>query len=127
MVEDRPVVDRLLEIWPELVKIFEYWLRLPKSKQPKSKSFEAVKDAIDDVLYPAKLSFVSHFAGLIQPFLTCYQSDKPMIPFLHDDIFNLVFSLLQIVVKPDKLQECETMSDLKKIDLGKKGKLVKSM
>ena len=116
-----------MEICPELVKLFEYWLRLPKSKQPKSKSFEAVKDAIDDVLYPAKLSFVSHFAGLIQPFLTCYQSDKPMIPFLHDDIFNLVFSLLQILVKTDKLQECETMSDLKKIDLGKKGKLVKSM
>ena len=43
-----------------------------------------------------------------------------MIPFLHDDISNLVFSLLQIVLKPDKLQECETMSDLKKIDLGKK-------
>ena len=117
----------LLEIWPELVKIFEYWLRLPKSKQTKSKSFEAVKDAIDDVLYPAKLSFVSHFAGLIQPFLTCYQSDKPMIPFLHDDIFNLVFSLLQIVVKPDKLQECETMSDLKKKWFRKKRKLVKSM
>ena len=117
----------LLEIWPESVKIFEYWLRLPKSKQTKSKSFEAVKDAIDDVLYPAKLSFVSHFAGLIQPFLTCYQSDKPMIPFLHDDIFNLVFSLLQIVVKPDKLQECETMSDLKKKWFRKKRKLVKSM
>ena len=50
-----------------------------------------------------------------------------MIPFLHDDISNLVFSLLKIVVKPDKLQECETMSDLKKNDLGKKGKLVKSM
>ena len=55
----------LLEIWPELVKIFEYWLRLPKSKQPKSKSFEAVKDAIDYVFYPAKLSFFSYFAGLI--------------------------------------------------------------
>ena len=110
------------------MKIFEYWLRLPKSKQPKSKSFEAVKDAIDDVLYPDVLfCFVSYFAGLIQPFLTCYQSDKPMIPFLHDDIFNLVFSLLQIGVEPDKLQECETMSDLKKTDLGKKRKLVKSM
>ena len=97
---------------------------LPKSKQPKSKSFEAVKDAIDDVLYPAKLSFVSYFAGLIQPFLTCYQREKPMITFLHDDIFNLVFSLLQFVVKPNKLQECETMSDLKKIDLGKKENLL---
>ena len=101
-------------------------MRFPKSKQPKSKSFEAVKDVIDDVLYPAKLSFVSYFVGLIQPFLTCYQSDKPMIPFLHDDIFNLVFSLLQIVVKPDKLQECETMSDMKKIDLGKKENLLKA-
>ena len=102
-------------------------MRLPKSKQQKRKSFQAVKDAIDDVLYPARLRFVSFFAGLTQPFLTCYQSDKPMIPFLHDDIFNLVFSLLQIVVKPDKLQECETVSDLKKNDLGKKRKIVKSM
>ena len=101
-------------------------MRLPKSKQPKSKSFEAVKDAVDDVLYPAKLSFVSYFSGLIQPFLTCYQSDKPMMPFLHDDIFNLVFSLLQIVVKPDKLEECETMSDLKSIDIGKKETLLKA-
>ena len=91
-----------------------------KEQAAKSKSFEAVKDTIDDVLYPAKLSFVSYFAGLIQPFLTCYPSDKPMIPFLYDDLFNLVFSLLQIIVKADKLQECETMSDLKKIDLQKK-------
>ena len=73
-VEDRPVVYRLWEIWSELVKIFEHWLRLPKSKQPKSKSFEAVKDTVD-VLYPAKFSFFSYFAGLIQSFLTCYQSD----------------------------------------------------
>ena len=101
-------------------------MRLPKSKQPKSKSFEAVKDAIDDVLYPAKLSFVSYFADLIQPFWTCSQSNKPMIPFLCDDIINLVFSLLQIVVKPDKLQECETMSDVKKNDLGKKENLLKA-
>ena len=103
-------------------------MRLPKSKQPKSKSFEAVKDAIDDVLYPAKLSFASYGlnAGLIQLFLTCYQSDKPMIPFLHDNLFNLVFSLLQIVVKPDKLHECKTMSDLKKNYLGKKENLSKA-
>ena len=100
-------------------------MRLPKSEQPKSKSFEAIKDAIDDVLYPAKLSFVSYFARLIQPFLTCYQSDKPIIPFLHGNIFNLVFSLLQIALKPDKIQECD-LSDLKKIDLGKKENLLKA-
>ena len=100
-------------------------MRLPKSEQPKSKSFEAIKDAIGDVLYPAKLSFVSYFAQLIQPFFTCYQSDKPMIPFLHDSIFNLVYSLLQIALKPDKIQECD-LSDLKKIDLGKKENLLKA-
>ena len=47
-----------------------------------------------------------------------------MLPFLHDDILNLVFSLLQIVFKPDKLQECETKSDLEKIDFGKKENLL---
>ena len=38
-IEDRPVADRLLEIWPEIVKVVNYWNSLPKSKQPKCKTF----------------------------------------------------------------------------------------
>ena len=36
-IEDRPVADRLLEMRPEIV--VNYWNSLPKSKQPKCKTF----------------------------------------------------------------------------------------
>ena len=88
-VEDKPVVDRLLEIWPNMVKITYFWLSLPKSKQPSTKSFENFKTAVNDPLTPVKLNFFSYFASIFQPFLMKYQTDKPMIPYLHSDIVKL--------------------------------------
>ena len=41
-VEDQKVAERLLEVWPNILKIVAFWKSLPKSKQPSSKSFEAV-------------------------------------------------------------------------------------
>ena len=113
-MENKQVADRLIKIWPNIVKLFKFWNGLPKSKQPKSKSYMNVKDVIGDVLYPAKLSFFSFVAGLMQPFLLHYQTDDPMIPFLHDDFFSLLFSLLQLIVTPDILDKIKAMSELKK-------------
>ena len=56
-MEDKQVADRLIKILPNIVKLFKFWNGLPKSKQPKSKSYMNVKGVIGDVLYPAKLSF----------------------------------------------------------------------
>ena len=44
-VEDKPVADRLIEIWPNIVKTCKYWTSLRKSKQPKCKSFQLVTKA----------------------------------------------------------------------------------
>ena len=38
-VEDTVFADRFVEIWESITKIVRYWERLPKSKQPSSKSF----------------------------------------------------------------------------------------
>ena len=62
--EDRPVADRLIEIWSDLKNLIKFWSNITKSKQPKSKSCVFLKEVIDDVLYPAKLKFFS-FCPLI--------------------------------------------------------------
>ena len=103
-----------------LIKIVNFWLSLPKSKRPSSKSFESVKTAVEDPLTTAKLSFFSYFASLFQPFLKKYQTSKPMVPYLYQDLIQLVRSLLGIVVKNDVLEKCTTVQQLIKINLGDK-------
>ena len=56
-VEDKSVADRLIILWPNMIKIFEFWNGFCKSKQPKCKSYLNVKDKITDKLYVAKLHF----------------------------------------------------------------------
>ena len=93
-VEDKPVAERLVDLWPNVAKIVGYWESLPKSKRPSSKSYSNVLSAVTDNLTPAELHFFSYVAGIFQPFLTKYQSDIPMIPFLYSDLLKLVKSVL---------------------------------
>ena len=65
-----------------------------KSKQAELKSYVCLKKVIDDVLYPAKLRFFSFFAHLLESFLLHNQTDNPMVPFIHDDLLNLLSNLV---------------------------------
>ena len=49
-----------------------------------------------------------------------------MVLFIHDDLFNLLSSLVQIIIKPEILEKCTTLFDLKKADLGKKKNIMKA-
>ena len=63
--KDQQVALRLKEIWPNIVKIINYRQKLPPSKQPLSKSYLAVKKAVEDNLIVAKFSFFSCIASLL--------------------------------------------------------------
>ena len=52
------VADHLAEIWKHIVVILNLWQKLPKSKRPRSKSYEPLKSAVEDLLTPAKLQFI---------------------------------------------------------------------
>ena len=117
-VEDQAPADRLIQIWPNIVKIVKFWLGLPKRKQPSGKSFDAVNLAVKDPLTTAKLSFFSYIASILQPFLTKYQTQKPMIPCLYGDLTKIYKSLLKVIVKDDVVDEC-TGYQLPKIDMEK--------
>ena len=47
-VENKRVCDRLIEIWDNIIKIVGFWSKLPKSKQPSSKSYVSVKENVGD-------------------------------------------------------------------------------
>ncbi|XP_057299676.1 uncharacterized protein LOC130630266 [Hydractinia symbiolongicarpus] len=124
-VEDKVVAERLIEIWENIVKIVKFWEGLPKSKRPASKSYGYVKDAAKDLLTPAKLKFFSFLAGILQPFLVMYQTDKPMVPYMYQDLTKLLKNLMRLIVKPDVLTKCESISDLKAVNLNDNSVLMK--
>ena len=71
-----------------------------------------------DLSVVAKFNFFSFLAGRLLPYLTRYQSHKPMIPFLHDDIQQLVKELLRLTIKSEVIDNCkEDYKALLKIDL----------
>ena len=86
----QPSPLRIIEIWPSIVKIVNHWSKLAQSKQPKCKSYEVLKGAVKNPLVVAKVNFFSFLAGHLLPYLTSYQSQKPMIPFLHSDLQQLL-------------------------------------
>ena len=106
-VEDREPADRLYEIWPNMVKIVNFWLGLTKKKQPSGKSFDFVNDATKDVLTRSKLAFFSYVANILQPFLKKFQTAKPMLPYLYEDMSDIYRSILQIIVKDDQTNNVE--------------------
>ena len=98
-VEDQAVADRLKKIWPHIIKMVTHWESLPKSSRPNSKSYDAVVKGVKDELTFAKLSFFSFIAGLLKPYLTKYQTDQPMIPFLAKDLEAMYKSLMRLILK----------------------------
>ena len=49
----------------------------------------------------SKLSFFSFLSSTFQPYLTKYQTDKPMVPFLSKDLEALYKNLMRLVLKLD--------------------------
>ena len=81
-----------------------HWTSLPPSKQPKCKSYEVIKGSIKDPFTVAKLKIFSFIAGLLTLYLTIYQSQKPLIPFLYDDLQSLYKELLGLTIRPKVLE-----------------------
>ena len=74
-------------------KLAAYWEKLSKYKQPSSKSYANVKAAVEDPITGAKLTFFNFVAGILQPILVKYQSDKPMVPYIYLDLLKLLRKL----------------------------------
>ena len=44
----------------------------------------------------AKLEFFSYIAGIVEPYVAAYQTDKPMIPFMYADLMLIRHNMLRM-------------------------------
>ena len=116
-LENKKVADRLIELRDNIRQPSKFWDKFPKSKQPQSKSCKNVQEAINDPFTLAKRKLFSFVSDIVEPFLKKYQSDKPMIPFMYEDLKDLVSRLLELFVKPTIHEKNKTGKKMMKLDL----------
>ncbi|XP_026060063.1 uncharacterized protein LOC113044351 isoform X2 [Carassius auratus] len=101
-LENVPAAERAIEIWPSIEKFVDQ-VSTKKVKNPGNASFDTLSEARKDPLICAKLHFFVFIARVFQPFLEKYQKDAPMMPFLWNDLEDLIRSLLKRFIKRDAL------------------------
>lgn len=110
-LENIDVAKRAREILPNVKQYVE---KVKKEKRiPKCKSFQLILHQLEDKLLDAKLTFFEAFACELQPFLTLFQSNEPMIPFLYENLLNIYKNILTRFVKAEVLEK----ADLTKLDI----------
>ena len=96
--ENENCASRAEKLWPGFVKFINYLTGLPKSKQPQGKSFSILQEAVKDPLIPAKLKLVEFLASKLNRFLQGFQTDQPMVPFLHDVLKEVLNSFMNMFI-----------------------------
>ena len=115
-VENKCVADRMVEVWPIIKKVMEFWKSLPKYKQPTCKSYSKISDAVIDLFTEAEITF-SFICFIVEPYLKKYQCEKPIVPFMYVDLKSIATNL-QLIIKP------ENRFHLAEISLDGKGNLL---
>ena len=127
-LENSKVAERAISVLSS-VEMYVKAVRRQQVTDPKNKSFQCVKDWVNDKLAVAKLSFFTSIASFVEPFLTFYQTDHPVMPFLSSDLETLLRNLMKKFLKSDVLEKASSTVKLLKIDLNDTGlhKSIKSL
>ena len=94
-------------------------------KPPDSQNFKKVKTALQDKVLIAQLGFLQSVALQLEPFLTKYQSNKPLLPFMYTDLYTLLRSLMVRFVKADIMKGVTNATKLMTVEFTKKENHVK--
>ena len=119
-VENVPVAERALEILPHLHNYVKA-VQEKKLPNPKTESFSTVMKMLQDILLEVKINFFISVAKEVTSFLTIYQTDRVMLPFLGNDLHRMLKSIMSRVIRNSVLKEHgATPYGLMKIDVSKK-------
>lgn len=120
-LENSPVCERAIDIWENVMK-YEREVSKKKLPNPGSVSFETVKKWTKDPFTLSKLHFFNSVAKQMKPFLTVYQTDSPVLPFLGWDLEKLIKPEILETATSIKLAKLELSNDecvtYSKIDVG---------
>ena len=89
-------------------------------KPPSSNSYTKVESALKDDMIAAKLGFLQSVALELEPYLTRYQSNDPLLPFMYQDLYALLRTLMLRFIKTDIMNGATNASTLLAIDCTKK-------
>lgn len=117
-LENTEAAERALLVLPNIIAYCDA-AKLKKVTEPSNASFRVVQKAVQDPLITAKLHFFLLISREVQPFLTLYQTDRPMLPFVGRDLGLLLRSLMEKFMKPDVLQQANSLSAFVKLDVKK--------
>ena len=124
-VEDKDVAERAVEVWPNIIKYVKHIDKKTKSQQPTSPHYKTVADAVhNDALVVAKFELLITIANDVKCFLTLFQTETPMMPFLPVHLEKVIRDLMVRVVKPDKLKEATSGTKLVHLDVAKADNLL---
>ena len=109
------VCERAIDLLQPLKQYVDA-VKAKKCTDPKTKSYSIVSEAVKDTLIQAKLAFFKSVDNQLQPFLTSYQTEIPMISFMYNDLNNLLESMMEQFVKPALMKH---LKDTKQVDVNK--------
>src|SRR5262245_3358371 len=78
---------------------------------------------MDDKMLSAKLGFMQSIAMQLEPYLTKYQTNKSLLPFLYHDLYSRLRSLMIRFVKSDVMTGVSDASKLMAVDFSSKDNL----
>ncbi|GBL83428.1 hypothetical protein AVEN_110724-1 [Araneus ventricosus] len=122
-IENVDVAERALEIFSAVAE-FVKAAKKEKKSYVSTKNFTTITECIKDPFFAAKLAFFQSLAAAVQPFLTEFQSDAPLAPFIFKTLMSILKSVLDKFVKADVLEK--NSSRLEKIDLALSDNLLPS-
>ena len=118
-LENVPVCERAVEVWPNIVKYVQA-VKAKKITNPKNASYDVLCEAVKDNVIIPKFQFFKSVAELLVPFLKDYQTSRPLVPFLCEDLSVVLRSVMRKFLKPEVLAEATTATKLVSIDVGDK-------
>ena len=91
--ENTKVISRIIDIFPYLQKYFQ-WLLTEKKIRKKDERFEFLKVYLADPILPAILQFALSVMEFLEPFLTLFQAERPLVFFMYENLKDLILSLV---------------------------------
>lgn len=112
-IENSSVIERSIAMLSHLKKYVS-----EIEKPPETQNFEIVKQILNtDCTLAAKLNFSSMIALELEDFLTRFQRNAPLLPFLHQEVFSLMRSIASKFIKNSVMDKMTTGAKLCSLDL----------
>lgn len=124
-LENGLVAQRAIDIWDNVCQFMSFWESLPFTQRTTTQNILIVQELIKDKIIVAKLHFFCYLAKVVKSFLSTYQVSKPMVPFIYDDLYNLVLKLMSWFINSAVLCEASTAETLCAINLHDKNNYLK--